>query len=156
MVDLEASTSHALSDAIRDWVTFPLETHHIVDSVVGPQTYPMTVRNFQSVIGEEVREQAKEKRNGKPDIIIACVGGGSIAMGIFNDQKSDPDVRLIAVEAAGKGVDTEEHTANLTRGTYGVLHGARSYLLQDENGMPTLTNKAAGHLSGKGKQIMYN
>lgn len=129
--------TNALSDAIRDWVTYPEETHYIVGSVAGPHPYPMIVRDFQSVIGEEVRTQANEKWGGKPDIIVACVGGGSNAMGIFNDWKAEPDVRLIGVEAAGKGVDTEEHAATLTKGTLGVLHGAMSYLLQDKNGMPS-------------------
>lgn len=128
--------TNALSEAIRDWVTYPVETHYIVGSVAGPHPYPMLVRDFQSVIGEEVREQAEEKWNGKPDIIVACVGGGSNAMGIFNDWKSDPDVRLIGVEAAGKGVNTEEHAATLTKGTLGVLHGSMSYLLQTADGMP--------------------
>lgn len=129
--------TNALSEAIRDWVTYPDETHYIVGSVAGPHPYPMIVRDFQSIIGEEVRTQAQEKWNGKPDIIIACVGGGSNAMGIFNDWKSDPSVRLIGVEAAGKGLDSEEHAATLTLGSLGVLHGAMSYLLQDENGMPS-------------------
>lgn len=128
--------TNALSDAIRDWVTYPRETHYIVGSVAGPHPYPMIVRDFQSVIGEEVREQAMEKWGGKPDIIVACVGGGSNAMGIFNDWKADPEVRLIGVEASGKGVDTDEHAATLTKGSLGVLHGSMSYLLQDENGFP--------------------
>lgn len=129
--------TNALSEAIRDWVTYPNETHYIVGSVAGPHPYPMIVRDFQSIIGEELREQAMAKWNGKPDIIVACVGGGSNAMGIFNDWKADRSVRLIGVEASGEGVDTDRHAATLTKGTLGVLHGSMSYLLQDEDGMPS-------------------
>lgn len=126
--------TNALSEAIRDWVTFPENTHYIVGSVAGPHPYPMMVRDFHSVIGEEVREQAMEKWGGKPDILVACVGGGSNAMGLFHTWKDDPSVRLVGVEAAGKGVTTDEHAATLTKGTLGVLHGAMSYQLQDTNG----------------------
>lgn len=142
--------TNALSEAIRDWVTYPDETHYIVGSVAGPHPYPMIVRDFQSIIGEEVRAQAKEKWNGKPDVIIACVGGGSNAMGIFNDWKSDPSVRLIGVEAAGKGTETEEHAATLTLGSLGVLHGAMSYLLQDDNGMPSEAHSISAGLDYPG------
>lgn len=142
--------TNALSEAIRDWVTYPEETHYIVGSVAGPHPYPMIVRDFQSMIGEEVREQAKEKWGGKPDIIIACVGGGSNAMGIFNDWKRDPDVRLIGVEASGKGVNTKEHAATLTKGSLGVLHGAMSYLLQDEHGMPSEAHSISAGLDYPG------
>lgn len=138
--------TNALSDAIRDWVTYPYETHYIVGSVAGPHPYPKIVRDFQSIIGEEVRAQALEKWDGKPDIIVACVGGGSNAMGIFNDWKKDTDVRLIGVEAAGKGLDTEEHAATLSKGTLGVLHGSMSYLLQDENGMPAEAHSVSAGL----------
>jgi tryptophan synthase beta chain len=126
--------TNALSEAIRDWVTHPYETHYIVGSVAGPHPYPQIVRDFHSIIGEEVRTQALEKWGGKPDILLACVGGGSNAMGLFNTWKADKDVRLIGVEAAGEGVDTDKHAATLTLGTLGVLHGAMSYQLQDEWG----------------------
>lgn len=126
--------TNALSQAIRDWVTYPIESHYIVGSVAGPHPYPMIVRDFQSLIGEEVRDQALEKWSGKPDILIACVGGGSNAMGLFNTWKDDESVRLIGVEAAGEGLSTEKHAASLTKGTLGVLHGAMSYQLQDEWG----------------------
>lgn len=142
--------TEALSDAIRDWVTYPEETHYIVGSVAGPHPYPMMVRDFHSVIGEEVREQAMEKWGGKPDILVACVGGGSNAMGLFNDWKADEDVRLIGVEAAGKGVDTNEHAATLSKGVLGVLHGAMSYQLQNEWGMPAEAHSISAGLDYPG------
>lgn len=142
--------TNALSEAIRDWVTHPKETHYIVGSVAGPHPYPMIVRDFQSMIGEEVRQQAQEKWGGKPDMIVACVGGGSNAMGIFNEWKADPDVRLIGVEASGKGVNTDEHAATLTKGSLGVLHGAMSYLLQDEHGMPSEAHSISAGLDYPG------
>lgn len=129
--------SKAFSEAIRDWVSYPNETYYIVGSVVGPHPAPMIVRDFQSIIGGEVRRQAMEKWGGKPDIVIACVGGGSNAIGIFNEWKADPEVRLIGVEAAGKGIETSENSATLTNGTLGVLHGTMSYLLQSKHGMPS-------------------
>lgn len=149
--------TEALSDAIRDWVTYPVETHYIVGSVAGPHPYPMIVRDFHSIIGEEVRYQAMEKWGGKPDILLACVGGGSNAMGLFNTWKSDKSVRLIGVEAAGKGVDTAEHAATLTKGTLGVLHGAMSYQLQDEHGMPSEAHSISAGLDypGVGPEHSY-
>lgn len=111
-----ATLTNALSEAIRDWVTRPKDTHYIVGSVAGPHPYPMIVRDFQAVIGREVREQCLEKFNGKPDIVIACVGGGSNAMGIFHEFVRDSDVRLIGVEAAGEGVDSQKHAATMTKG----------------------------------------
>lgn len=149
--------TNALSEAIRDWVTFPMETHYIVGSVAGPHPYPMMVRDFHSVIGEEVRDQALEKWGGKPDILVACVGGGSNAMGLFNTWKSDTDVRMIGVEAAGKGLNTEEHAATLTKGKLGVLHGAMSYQLQDENGMPSDAHSISAGLDypGVGPEHSY-
>ncbi|CDF39096.1 Putative tryptophan synthase beta subunit (Fragment) [Chondrus crispus] len=128
--DGKGTLTEALSAAIRDWVTYPVETHYIVGSVAGPHPYPMMVRDFHSCIGKEVRWQAMEKWGGKPDVLLACVGGGSNAMGLFDDWKADMGVRLIGVEAAGKGVDTQEHAATLTKGKLGVLHGAMSYQLQ--------------------------
>jgi tryptophan synthase beta chain len=129
-----ATLTNALSEAIRDWVTFPEETHYIVGSVAGPHPYPMIVRDFHSCIGEEVRVQALEKWGGKPDILLACVGGGSNAMGLFNTWKGEKDVRLIGIEAAGEGVETQKHAATMAKGVLGVLHGAMSYQLQDVNG----------------------
>lgn len=149
--------TEALSEAIRDWVTYPVETHYIVGSVAGPHPYPMIVRDFHSCIGEEVREQAMEKWGGKPDILVACVGGGSNAMGLFHDWKGDESVRLIGVEAAGKGVDTNEHAATLTKGSLGVLHGAMSYQLQDEFGMPSEAHSISAGLDypGVGPEHSY-
>ena len=124
----------ATSEAIRDWVTNVETTHYILGSVAGPHPYPMMVRDFHTVIGQETRAQAMEKWGGLPDILLACVGGGSNAMGLFHEFVNEPSVRLIGVEAAGEGVNTEKHAATLTKGRVGVLHGAMSYLLQDEDG----------------------
>ncbi|CAN8064858.1 unnamed protein product [Agarophyton chilense] len=145
-----ATLTDALSEAIRDWVTYPIETHYIVGSVAGPHPYPMIVRDFQAVIGRETRAQAMEKWGGKPDVLLACVGGGSNAMGLFSDFRSDKDVRLIGVEAAGKGLQTEEHAATLTKGTLGVLHGAMSYQLQNEHGMPAEAHSISAGLDYPG------
>ncbi len=124
----------ATSEAIRDWVTNVETTHYILGSVAGPHPYPMMVRDFHAVIGQETRAQAREKWGGLPDILMACVGGGSNAMGLFHEFIPEPSVRLIGVEAAGEGVDTGKHAATLTKGQVGVLHGAMSYLLQDDHG----------------------
>ncbi len=124
----------ACSEAIRDWVTNVETTHYILGSVAGPHPYPMMVRDFHAVIGQETRVQAQEKWGGLPDILLACVGGGSNAIGLFHEFIDEPTVRLIGVEAAGHGVETEKHAATLTKGRVGVLHGAMSYLLQDEDG----------------------
>jgi tryptophan synthase beta chain len=124
----------ATSEAIRDWVTNVQTTHYILGSVAGPHPYPMLVRDFHHVIGQETRSQCQEKWGGLPDILLACVGGGSNAMGLFHEFVPESTVRLIGVEAAGYGVDTDKHAATLTRGRVGVLHGAMSYLLQDDDG----------------------
>ncbi len=124
----------ATSEAIRDWVTNVETTHYILGSVAGPHPYPMMVRDFQAVIGQETRAQCQEKWGGLPDILLACVGGGSNAMGLFHEFVNEPTVQLIGIEAAGEGVDSEKHAATLTRGRPGVLHGAMSYLLQDAEG----------------------
>ena len=124
----------ATSEAIRDWVTNVETTHYILGSVAGPHPYPMMVRDFHAVIGQETRQQCLEKWGGLPDILVACVGGGSNAMGLFYEFLKDPSVRMIGVEAAGDGVETGRHAATLTHGQVGVLHGAMSYLLQDDDG----------------------
>ncbi len=124
----------ATSEAIRDWVTNVEHTHYILGSVAGPHPYPMVVRDFHAVIGRETRRQCQEKWGGLPDILLACVGGGSNAMGLFHEFVEEPAVRLIGVEAAGEGTETDKHAATLTKGTIGVLHGAMSYLLQDQEG----------------------
>ncbi|GKC26489.1 tryptophan synthase beta chain 2, chloroplastic [Tanacetum coccineum] len=129
-----ATLKDATSEAIRDWVTNVETTHYILGSVAGPHPYPMMVREFHAVIGKETRKQALEKWGGKPDVLVACVGGGSNAMGLFHEFVDDKDVRLIGVEAAGFGLDSGKHAATLTKGEVGVLHGAMSYLLQDDDG----------------------
>lgn len=124
----------ATSEAIRDWVTNVETTHYILGSVAGPHPYPVMVRDFHAVIGQETRAQALEKWGGLPDILLACVGGGSNAMGLFHEFVEEPTVRLIGVEAAGEGINSTKHAATLTQGRVGVLHGAMSYLLQDQDG----------------------
>lgn len=124
----------ATSEAIRDWVTNVETTHYILGSVAGPHPYPMLVRDFHAIIGQETRVQCQEKWGGLPDILLACVGGGSNAMGLFHEFINESSVRLIGVEAGGEGLDSEKHAATLTRGRMGVLHGAMSYLLQDQDG----------------------
>jgi tryptophan synthase beta chain len=146
----------ATSEAIRDWVTNVRTTHYIIGSVVGPHPYPMIVRDFQSVIGQESRQQMLEMTGKLPDVVLACVGGGSNAMGIFYPFLNDP-VRLIGVEAAGRGLDTAEHAATLAKGRPGVLHGAASYLLQDEHGqvLPTHSISAGLDYPGVGPEHSY-
>ncbi len=124
----------ATSQAIRDWVTNVETTHYILGSVAGPHPYPMIVRDFHAIIGAETRLQCQEKWDGLPDILLACIGGGSNAMGLFHEFVKEKSVRLIGVEAAGDGVETGKHAATLTQGSPGVLHGAMSYLLQDDRG----------------------
>jgi tryptophan synthase beta chain len=124
----------ATTEAIRDWVTNVEDTHYIIGSVVGPAPYPRMVREFQAVIGREARRQMLERAGALPDTVVACVGGGSNAMGIFAGFVDDASVELVGVEAAGDGLDTDRHSASLSRGTPGVLHGSLSYLLQDAAG----------------------
>jgi tryptophan synthase beta chain len=124
----------ATSEAIRDWVTNVETTHYILGSVAGPHPYPMMVRDFHAVIGLETRQQCLEKWGGLPDILLACVGGGSNAMGLFHEFVQESSVRLIGIEAEGEGVKSGKHAATLTQGRPGVLHGAMSYLLQDREG----------------------
>ncbi|WP_321852345.1 tryptophan synthase subunit beta [Burkholderia diffusa] len=124
----------ALNEAMRDWVTNVETTFYIIGSVAGPHPYPMIARDFQRVIGDECRSQMPELTGRQPDAVIACIGGGSNAMGIFYPYIDDAAVRLIGVEAAGDGLETGRHAAALTGGSPGVLHGNRTYLLQDENG----------------------
>ena len=124
----------AINEAIRDWVTNVESTHYLIGSVVGPHPYPMLVRDFQSVIGREARGQIRAAAGRLPDVVAACVGGGSNAIGIFYEFMGDTGVRLVGVEAAGEGVATGRHSASLSAGRPGVLHGAMSYLLQDEHG----------------------
>ena len=129
-----ATLKDATSEAIRDWVTNVESTHYILGSVAGPHPYPMLVRDFHAVIGNEAREQCMESFGRLPDVLLACVGGGSNAMGLFHPFVQDTSVRLIGVEAAGDGVATGRHAATITEGRVGVLHGAMSLLLQDQDG----------------------
>ena len=124
----------AMNEAIRGWVTHVRDTYYLIGSVAGPHPYPLMVREFQSVIGREARVQILEAEGRLPDYAVACVGGGSNAMGLFHPFVNDASVKFIGVEAAGEGIDTERHAATLTKGRPGILHGAKSYLLQDEWG----------------------
>jgi tryptophan synthase beta chain len=124
----------ATSEAIRDWVTNVNDSYYIIGSVVGPAPYPTMVREFQAIIGKEARKQILDAESRLPSHVVACVGGGSNAIGIFHSFERDESVQLVGVEAAGKGLDSGEHSASLMRGTPGVLHGSLSYLLQDPDG----------------------
>ena len=147
----------AINEAIRDWVTNVGDTYYIIGSVVGPHPYPMMVRDFQSVIGKEARQQVLEKCGRLPDYVVACVGGGSNAMGIFDAFIDDKDVKLIGVEAAGKGLNTQKHAASLLAGRMGVLHGAKSYVLQDGSGQISETHSISAGLDypGVGPEHAY-
>jgi len=128
------SLKDALNEALRDWVTNVKDTFYIIGTVAGPHPFPAMVRDFQSVIGEEVREQIREAEGRLPDTLVACIGGGSNAMGLFHPFLDDAEIDIIAVEAAGRGIETGEHAASLSAGSAGVLHGNRTYLLQDDDG----------------------
>ncbi len=140
----------ALNEAMRDWVTNVENTFYIIGTVAGPHPYPMMVRDFQRVIGDECKVQMPEMTGRQPDAVIACVGGGSNAMGIFYPYIENKDVRLIGVEAAGDGLDTGRHAASLIGGSPGVLHGNRTYLLQDENGQIIETHSVSAGLDYPG------
>jgi tryptophan synthase beta chain len=140
----------ALNEAMRDWVTNVEDTFYIIGTVAGPHPYPMMVRDFQVVIGNEAKKQMQEEYGQQPDALIACVGGGSNAIGLFYPYIDNKDVRMIGVEAAGKGVDTDQHAATLLRGTPGVLHGNRTYLIQDENGQIIETHSISAGLDYPG------
>jgi tryptophan synthase beta chain len=124
----------AMNEALRDWVTNVEDTFYLIGTAAGPHPYPAMVRDFQAIIGQEVREQIMEKEGRLPDTLVAAIGGGSNAIGLFHPFLDDPDVALIGVEAAGHGIETGKHAAAITGGTPGVLHGSRSYLLQDDDG----------------------
>jgi tryptophan synthase beta chain len=140
----------ALNEAMRDWVTNVSNTFYIIGTVAGPHPYPMMVRDFQSVIGKECLTQMPEAAGRDPDAVIACVGGGSNAMGIFHPYISRPGVRLIGVEAAGEGIATGRHSASLTAGRPGVLHGNRTYLLQNDDGQIIETHSISAGLDYPG------
>ncbi|MBE7940939.1 MULTISPECIES: tryptophan synthase subunit beta [Ramlibacter] len=141
----------ALNEAMRDWVTNVENTFYIIGTVAGPHPYPMMVRDFQSVIGKECLEQMPEMTGGRqPDVVVACVGGGSNAMGIFHPYINYEATRLIGVEAAGEGLESGKHSASLQRGSPGVLHGNRTYILQDANGQITETHSVSAGLDYPG------
>ena len=140
----------AINEALRDWVTNVETTHYIIGSVVGPHPFPEMVRDFQSVIGRETKEQILQKEGRLPDAIVACVGGGSNAMGIFYPFIEDREVRLIGVEAGGRGLDTEKNAASLLKGSVGVFHGMKSYFLQDDEGQIKPTHSISAGLDYPG------
>jgi len=156
-----ASGSRTLKDAIneafRDWVSNARDTYYLLGSVVGPHPYPMMVRDFQSVIGKETRQQALDQIKSLPDYIVACVGGGSNSMGIFYPFIDDKEVKLIGVEAGGQGLATGKHAATLGAGTPGILHGTKSYVLQDDHGQIKETHSISAGLDypGVGPEHSY-
>ncbi|MFA6940040.1 MAG: tryptophan synthase subunit beta [Clostridiaceae bacterium] len=147
----------AVSGAFRDWVANIDNTFYVIGSVMGPHPYPTMVRDFQRVIGDEARKQIQEKEGRLPDYIIACVGGGSNAMGIFYPFIEDKEVKLVGVEAAGLGLDTDQHAATITKGSLGVIHGMKTYVLQDEDGqiMPVYSISAGLDYPGIGPEHAY-
>ncbi|KAH0599680.1 hypothetical protein MHUMG1_02470 [Metarhizium humberi] len=140
----------AVNEALRAWVIELDTTHYIIGSAIGPHPFPTIVRTFQSVIGNETKKQMMEKRQKLPDAVVACVGGGSNAVGMFYPFSNDPTVKLLGVEAGGDGVDTERHSATLTGGSKGVLHGVRTYVLQDNNGQISETHSVSAGLDYPG------
>ncbi len=147
----------AINEAIRDWVTNARDTYYLLGSVVGPYPYPVMIRNFQSVIGKEAREQILDKEGRLPDYLVACVGGGSNAIGIFYPFIDDKDVKFVGVEAAGRGIESGEHAATLLAGSVGVLHGSKSYILQDDSGQIKETHSISAGLDypGVGPEHSY-
>jgi tryptophan synthase beta chain len=147
----------AINEAMRDWVTNVGTSYYLIGSVVGPHPYPMMVRDFQSVIGDEARSQVKGRLGRLPDYVVACVGGGSNAIGLFRAFLDDEQVRLVGVEAAGRGIETGSHAATLVAGSVGVLHGSRSYLLQDGAGQVLETHSVSAGLDypGVGPEHSY-
>jgi tryptophan synthase beta chain len=147
----------AMNEALRDWVTNVRTTYYLIGSVAGPHPYPMMVRDFQSVIGREARRQILAKENRLPDSLIACVGGGSNCMGLFFPFLRDLKVKMIGVEAGGLGLGTGKHSATIQRGAVGVLHGSKSYVLQDDKGQITETHSIAAGLDypGVGPELSY-
>jgi len=140
----------AVSEAIRDWVTNVRDTYYLLGSAVGPHPYPLMVRHFQSVIGKETRQQALDGYGRLPDCVVACVGGGSNAIGMFHPFVADKEVKLVGVEAAGRGLETGKHAASLAEGRIGVLHGTKSYLLQDGAGQIRETHSISAGLDYPG------
>jgi tryptophan synthase beta chain len=147
----------AVNGAFRDWVANIDNTFYVIGSTMGPHPYPTMVRDFQRVIGDEARKQCLEKEGRLPDYVVACVGGGSNSMGIFYPFIEDKEVKLVGVEAAGLGVDTEQHAATITKGSIGVIHGMKTYVLQDEDGqiMPVYSISAGLDYPGIGPEHAY-
>jgi tryptophan synthase beta chain len=147
----------AMNEALRDWVTNVRNTYYLIGSVAGPHPYPMMVRDFQSVIGREARRQILDKEGRLPDYLLACVGGGSNSMGLFFPFVKDKSVKMLGVEAAGHGLGSGKHSATIQRGAVGVLHGSKSYLLQDDKGQVKETHSVAAGLDypGVGPELSY-
>ena len=147
----------AMNEALRDWVTNVRTTYYLIGSVAGPHPYPMMVRDFQSVIGREARQQILKKEGRLPDYLVACVGGGSNCMGLFFPFVRDRKVKMLGVEAGGLGLGTDKHSATIQRGAVGVLHGSKSYVLQDDKGQITETHSVAAGLDypGVGPELSY-
>jgi len=147
----------AVNETMREWASRTHDTHYALGSVMGPHPFPTMVRDFQSVIGREARQQILEKEGKLPDVVMACVGGGSNAMGIFYDFIGDESVALIGCEAAGRGVDTKDHAATLTKGDVGIFHGMKSYFLQNEDGQiaPVYSISAGLDYPGIGPEHAY-
>ncbi len=147
----------AMNEAMRDWITNVRNTFYIIGSVAGPHPYPMIVRDFQSIIGKETKKQIIEEEGRFPDLLIACVGGGSNAMGLFYPFIEENNVKMIGVEAAGEGLDTGKHSASISKGRVGVLHGSKTYLLQDQNGQVSGAHSIAAGLDypGVGPEHSY-
>ena len=140
----------AINETFRDWVASVGSTHYVFGTVAGPHPFPLLVREFQRIIGLEARQQSQDLLGGLPDAVVACVGGGSNAIGIFHAFIPDESVRLVGCEAAGDGIDTPRHAATLTKGTVGVLHGAKSYQLQDEDGQTLESHSISAGLDYSG------
>jgi len=140
----------AMNEALRDWVANVHDTYYLIGTAAGPHPYPTMVRDFQSIIGTEVREQIQEQEGRLPDTLLACIGGGSNAIGLFHPFLDDPDVRIVAVEAEGEGIETGKHAASLSAGAPGVLHGNRTYLLQDDDGQITEAHSISAGLDYPG------
>ena len=140
----------SINEAFRDWVTNLESTYYLIGSTMGPHPYPMIVRDFQSVIGKEIKQQFKQKTGGLPDALVACVGGGSNAIGTFYPFEDDTDVKLYGVEAAGEGIESGKHSATLAAGSEGVFHGMYTYVLQDKNGQISQTHSVSAGLDYPG------
>jgi len=147
----------AINETLRDWVTNVRNTHYVLGSVVGPHPYPMIVRDFQSVIGKEAKRQIMAEEGKLPDFLVACVGGGSNSIGLFHPFFKDKKVRFIGVEAAGKGLNTHKHAASIIKGKIGVLHGSKSYVLQDRDGQINIAHSISAGLDypGVGPEHSY-